>query len=342
MKILVVRFSAAGDIVLTSLFLRSLRARFPDADIHVLTKSEFLPLVAASPRIDRAIGLESSMGIGGLLRLRRTLIAANNGPYDILFDLHNSLRSRLLRSRLFGRRIARAVAVFKKPTLAKWLLVHRKINRLAPIVPIPERYLAVGAPFGLENDGNGLELFIGDTAPPDTGNATGPLIALAPGARHATKQWPPEKFAELGSRLARELAARIVLVGGPQERELCNTIAAGIDAGAINLAGTTTLAQAAALFDLCTVVVANDSALAHVAAARHRPVVAIFGSTVREFGFAPYGAISRVVEMEGLECRPCTAIGREACPRGPFPCLRANQAERLLKPVTELEPGRAP
>jgi heptosyltransferase-2 len=332
--ILVIRFSSAGDIILTSLFLRALRNRFPEAQIHYITKKEFAPLVEHSPYINRIITIERRWGIRALARLKSKLLHENGGDYDIVFDLHNSLRSRYFRAT-----IGRQMVAFQKPTVRKWLLVKRKINRLRPIVPIPERYLAVGEHFGLRNDARGLDLFIGNTFSPVVPLEGRPTIAFAPGARHATKQWLPEYFAELGNRLVHEHDARIILMGAPDERDLCGTIAAGIAGDTVNLAGRTSLTESAAAIDACDAVVTNDSAMAHVAAARKRPVVAIFGSTVQEFGFAPYGTASFVVENKGLYCRPCTTIGRADCPERHFRCMREVTVEMVMSSVERLLSG---
>jgi heptosyltransferase-2 len=334
MRILVLRFSSAGDIILTSLFLRALRGRFPMAEIDFMTKREFAPLVRFSPHVTRTLEIEGSWGVRELARMKARLIGENGGDYDIVFDLHNSLRSRYVRAGL-----GLETAVFRKPTLAKWLLVHRKINRLRPIVPVPERYLAVGKRYGLVNDGRGLELFTGGALSPITRSEGRPTIVLAPGARHATKQWMPESWAALGTLLAREHNARIALFGAPSERDLCGRIASAIEGETINLAGRIDMLEAAAAIDICDVVVANDSALAHVAAARNRPVVAIFGSTVKEFGFAPYGTPSIVVERAGLYCRPCTTIGRATCPEGHFKCMREIGVEDVMEAVVKIAGG---
>lgn len=317
MTILVIRFSSAGDIILTSLFLRVLRKRYPEATIHYLTKEEFAPLVEHSPYIDRVITIARGARLRDLARLKSDLIRTNGDDYDIVFDLHNSIRSRYFR---FG--MGKETGVVRKPTFKKWLLVRFKKNLLQPITTIPELYLAAGTRFGLENDGEGLDLFTGNAFSPIARLEDAPTYALAPGARHETKRWPAEYFVELGQRLVAERNARIVLLGTPEERTLCGIIAARIGPQAINLAGRTTLLEAAAAIDECEAVISNDSAIGHVAAARKRPVVAIFGSTVREFGFAPYGTRSIVVENEGLYCRPCTTIGRESCPEGHFRCMK--------------------
>lgn len=330
MKILVIRFSSAGDIILVTPFLRALRRAFPDAEIHFMTKRMFAPLVEHSPWLNRVVAIEQGWGLRELAAMKSGLLR-ESGEYDILFDLHNSLRSRYIRIGL-----ARQTGVFKKPTAAKWLLVHRKIDRLTPIIPIPLRYLAVGRPFGLVDDGAGAELFLGPTHAPILSVAGRPTIAMAPGARHMTKQWPPEYFIEVARRAISQLGARIVLLGSPEERPLTERIASALDGDVINLAGRTTLLEAAAALDVCDVAITNDSAMAHVAAARKRPVVAIFGSTVQQFGFAPFRTESIVVEVKELYCRPCTSIGRESCPEGHFRCMREIGPERAMAAVMSI------
>lgn len=317
MKTLVIRFSSAGDIILTSLFVRALRKRYPDAEIHYLTKHEFAPLVEHSPYLNRVITLGNDAGMRDLARLKSEMIRENGGDYDVVFDLHNSLRSRYARAGL-----GKELAIFHKPTFKKWLLVKRKINRLRPVVPIPERYLKVGARHNLTNDGEGLDLFIGNTLSPIAPQPGRLTIALAPGAKHATKRWLADNFAALGTMLSGDYGARIVLLGSAAEQDLCAGIDRSIGGESVNLAGRTTLLETAAVMDSCDLVVANDSALTHIAAARKRPVITIFGSTVQEFGFAPYGTRCTIIEHTGLYCRPCTTIGRDACPEGHFRCMR--------------------
>lgn len=327
MKTLVIRFSSAGDIILTSLFLRALRKRFPDGNITFLTKRSFAPLVEHSPHVNGVRTIDDNTTLGQALELRRTLLAEN---YDIVFDLHNSLRSRIVRFALGKTR-----AVFKKPSFRKWLLVRFNINLLRPTLPIPERYLAVGAPYGLQNDGEGLDFFIGEENAPLPDELPGPLIALAPGARHFTKRWPADRFAALGSELLRRYGGTIVLLGGPDEVEACRTVEEMLQGNVLNLAGHTTIPQAAAVIDRCALVVCNDSALAHVAAARNVPAVVIFGSTVQEFGFAPYSDKAVVVQNEGLACRPCTTIGRAECPKGHFNCMNGIAPAEILRQIAD-------
>lgn len=347
MNILVIRFSSAGDVVLTSLFLRVLRKRFPDAVIHYLTKQEFAPLIDQSPHLNKVIAIGKNDGRHELGLLKDTLLQGLGGRYDVVYDLHNSLRSRWFRSQIGDR-----VEVIKKPSLRKRLLVWFKWNLFHPIIPIPELYLEVEKSDKLTNDGEGLELFTGTTLSPIPALSNRLTIAISPGSRHRTKQWPPERFIELGRMLREHYQARIVLFGSPDEQQLCQTIADGIVAGItdettlgdtdpsttlLNFAGKTSWLQTAAALDNCDVVVTNDSAMAHIASARKRPVVALFGSTVQEFGFAPYGTRSIVIEVAELPCRPCTTIGRDRCPKGHFRCMIDIEVRRVMEGIEKVK-----
>ncbi|HEX9006298.1 MAG TPA: glycosyltransferase family 9 protein, partial [Bacteroidota bacterium] len=150
-------------------------------------------------------------------------------------------------------------------------------------------------------------------------------IGLCPSARHFTKIWPATRFAEAGAALAARRRAPVVLFGAPDEADRCREIGAEITRRtglpAVVAAGRASLLETAALMDRCAVVVTNDTGLMHLASARRRPVVAVFGSTTRQLGFFPQGSNSRVVEHGSLGCRPCTHIGRKRCPLRHFRCM---------------------
>lgn len=332
MKVLVIRLSSVGDIILTSLAVRALRNAFPEAALDVLVKESFAPLYTFSPHVDTVRTIPDNAGLNDAAEVRRSLMRIE---YDIVVDLHNSLRSRLIRFGLGSKRY-----VFGKPTLRKRLLVATKINLLRPIRPIPLRYLDACRPLNLTDDGKGLELFSKEpSVRVDTMRVSHhPIVALATGARHATKRWPPERFAELGRRIVDKLGGSIVLLGSPEESELCGEIERAIDRpGSVrNVAGAGSILDAADIISQCDLVVANDSALAHVAAARKKPAVSIFGSTVEEFGFVPFGTAVRVVQVDGLSCRPCTSIGRDDCPLGHFKCMRLIAVDDVMSAVESL------
>ena len=325
-KILVIRFSSIGDILLATPLLRVLREKFPDAQIDFLIKSEFAELVKYNPHLSSVIQFSSDAG-NELSRINKQIRAAR---YDVLLDLHNSLRTRWLRS--FSR--ARKVRVVDKRVVRRFLLVKRKKNYYGNAVHVVDRYVETAAPLGVHNDGMGLEVHVPEDLRAVTRaklarhnlDASATVIGIVPGARHFTKRWPQERFVEFGVKAARTSPAKFLLFGGKAEADYCADVSQLINAAcgsnaAVSLAGQLSLLETAVAFDACGLVVTNDTGLMHLAAARKRKIVAIFGSTVKEFGFTPYGTENIVVENSVLSCRPCSHIGLAACPEGHFRCM---------------------
>jgi heptosyltransferase-2 len=209
------------------------------------------------------------------------------------------------------------VVKFRKKNIYKFLLVHFKINKLKDAPPIPVRYAQ--AINGLKLDDEGLEFYT-DRQPNPKLNKNTNYIGLCPGSKHFTKRWPKEYFLDLGKRFG-EAGYTVLLFGGNEDENLCEEISGNLNP-AINLCGNDDVLQTAADMKMCKVVYTNDSGLMHLAAALKVPVMAFFGSTVKEFGFSPYNAKSFVLEIEGLSCRPCTHIGRKSCPKKHFKCMK--------------------
>jgi heptosyltransferase-2 len=161
------------------------------------------------------------------------------------------------------------------------------------------------------------------------------MVALAPGSVWATKRWLAERFASLASRITQELDAEAILVGGPQDTALCDRIASRTKGRALNCAGHLTLRQSAELISRCDVLVTNDSAPMHLAVAVGTPVLAVFGPTVPEFGFRPFGE-GHVVVQKDLTCRPCRIHGGPKCPIGTHECMRAIQLEEVYEQVESM------
>jgi len=340
---LIIRFSSVGDIILTSPLIRTLRARFPQSRIDFLVKEEYADLVRHNPHLSQTLMFPAGGTSADLRRFRKTIQATR---YDLILDMHDSIRSRVL---CCG---PTPVLRYRKRRLARFALIHGKMDLYdwsggAP--PVASRYLEPVRPFGVEDDGRGIEIFIPDEAHGvaermlDSAGVphASRLLGLCPSARHATKMWLPERFASAAATLARTTTLPVVLFGSAGERERCASIAAQIrtlapDIQVCNCAGAFSLLETAAAMDRCAVVVTNDTGLMHLASARKRPVVALFGPTVRQFGFFPEGTESRVVEHPALSCRPCTAIGRSTCPRGHFRCMKDIHETNVVAAVHEL------
>ncbi len=331
-KILIIRFSSIGDIVLTSPVARFLREQFPDAQIDFLTKKKYSELLRWNDTLSNVILFDEE--VDDLKALRGRI---RETRYDLIIDLHNSLRSIYLRTFVGAGR----VKVFRKHALKRWLLVRFKRNLYTRVRSVAERYADTVRKFG-EPDVRVDFPLPAEVVHTVTGlvhsgkfSAKDRLVGIAPSAMHFTKRWPLERFVKLGIALATAERVKIVLFGSQEEAEYCSDLAHLINSGvsshcAESLAGRLSLSESAAAAGLCAIFVSNDTGLMHLAAARGVPVVAVFGSSVREFGFFPQGEKSVVVENIGLECRPCSHIGRSECPKEHFRCMNDITVDAVL------------
>jgi ADP-heptose:LPS heptosyltransferase len=318
--ILVLRFSSLGDVLLIAPAIRALGRRFPEARIDLLVAQEFADAAGLVPGIDRIITFDRRGGFAELLRVRAEI----SRRYAVMVDLQSSLRSAFLR-------------LFALPTLwvkaeryrfRRWLLIHTKRVFYPRVISVPERYLAALDTFGVTDDGRGLEL----RRQLDAGEM--PLerkyVVLCPGAKHATKRWPRERWIELGRNL-RSAGLHVAVIGSADEREELTAVASAIPA-AICLSGLP-IPRVAATLQFADCVISNDSGLMHLAAGLNVPVVALFGPTVEWFGFFPFRAQSVVLQNE-LPCRPCSAFGGQRCPRVHFRCMLETSVEQVANAVT--------
>ncbi len=334
-KILIIRFSSIGDIVLATALLRVARSQFPNAQIDFLTKCEYAALVRSNANINDTYEFDSSSGFAGLRELKKKLRAEQ---YDLVVDIHNNLRSRYVR---MG--IAEKIVTINKHLLARTLLVLFKWNVYRNIVSVSDRYIETLKEYDVHNDGKGLDIYIPDEVRFLITGATAKLklnnyekiIGMCPAAKHGTKRWLQEHFVELGNILAQRWNTKILLFGGSEDVDYCGKIADAMNAAtgktfAENLCGKYSLLETAAVMESCDLVVCNDTGLMHVAAAMKRNLVAIFGSTVKELGFFPVGTKSVVLERNDLSCRPCSHIGRESCPKKHFRCMKDISVENVV------------
>lgn len=342
-KTVVLRLSSIGDIILTSPLLRVFRNSVgKDARVDFVVRKEYAELVQSCHHLSIVHEYDVNTGYKGLQVLAQQL---REEKYDLVIDLHDSIRTKLLRA----SSKAKDVVVMDKRKLERWLLVNLKRNAYADQLTVAERYIETVEKYGIKNDGKGLEIFIPDTTLFDVSGKMAKLrlnqfekvIGICPGSKHFTKRWQKEKFAQVAIRAAQEFHAKILLFGGGDEKEDCefvyNEVSRRVSAHAVaSFAGEFSLLESAAALEFCDVVVTNDSGLMHLAAAKQRKIVAIFGSTVQEFGFAPYGTEATVIENTTLDCRPCTHIGRKECPKGHFKCMLDISAETVYSSLQQM------
>ena len=342
-KTLIIRFSSVGDIVLSTPLIRALRRRFPQSQIDYLVRSEYAELLRGNPHLSMVYTFPAGGTTDDIDRIRQKILTTG---YDLIVDIHGSLRSRIL-----CRGMQNVVRINKR-VVPRFVLIHFKKDfyRLFGGAPgVADRYLETVSPYGVTDDGEGLEVFPGDEEERRTNElfrAQGmqhgtPLIGLCPSARHFTKMWPEALFAETAAALSRRHNVAVVLFGSASEATRSQEIALQIrvhfpGAEILDFTGKLSFLETASMMDRCRLILSNDSGLMHLAAARKRKIVAIFGSTVRQFGFLPPAERSIVLEHYGLECRPCTHIGRAECPRGHFRCMREIPASRAIDAASAL------
>ena len=315
-NILAVRFSSIGDILLTTPLLRAIRHTHPSARITVLTKRAYLPLLSHNPHLDRIIGLAPDRS---LLSLAAEL---RGDEYTDLLDLHDNLRSRALHLLVPGR-----WRTYPKHRLARALLVHAKRNRYRDRRPVAERYFSAARHLQVVPDGKPPDFFVGPEATEEASawlRAAGldlvpSLVAIAPGAAHATKRWPAEHWQRLIERMVRE-GHSVAIVGGPDDAGLAQQLAGSLPDQVASAAGKFGLQATGALLKRCRALVSGDTGVMHMATGVGTPVVALFGPTVEAFGFFPYTRRAGVVEMP-LPCRPCSTQGGPRCPLGHHRCM---------------------
>lgn len=341
-KIILFRLSSIGDIILASPLLRVLRrAAGKDARIDFVVRKEYAELVKYNHHLSLVHEYDPETGFDGLQKLARELYDEH---YELAVDIHDSIRTKFLRT---ACRTKETVVVDKRK-FERWLLINLKRNAYDDNLSVAERYIETLEKYGVKNDGKGLEIFIPDAILFDVSGKMGALklnqfekvIGICPGAKHFTKRWQREKFADVAVRAAKEFHAKIHLFGGADERNDCafvaEEVARRVSSSAVtNFAGEFSLLETAAAMEFCDVVVTNDSGLMHLAAAKQKKIVAIFGSTVKEFGFFPYGTESIVIEKCDLECRPCTHIGRKSCPKQHFQCMAGITVDEVFAAVAK-------
>lgn len=309
-KILIIRFSSLGDIILSFPLINALKKEYPESEIHYLTKSVYKSLLELNPSVSKIIEYSSQP-------LRELKSVVKSEKYDLVLDIHKNFRSILL-TLFSGLNVKR----YKKDTLKKFLLVKFKINLFKKIIPVYHKYISsVGEGFAGKYISYSTSLLNFNKEKKYDFN----YIVIAPSSKHFTKTYPKEKFVELINKLKQ----KVVLVGDESSKdgEICNYIEN--ETGALNLCGKLGYNELANIIYNSEYVITNDSSILHFSESLSKKVKAIFGSTVKEFGFFPQLNESIVFENKNLKCRPCTHIGLPACPLGHFKCMNEIQIEKV-------------
>jgi len=320
-KILIIRFSSIGDIVLTSPVIRCIKKQVPNVQVHYITKKAFQPVLESNPYIDNIYSITEHVS--------EVTEELKKEDYDFIVDLHHNLRSVQVK-----RALNKPSASFPKLNIQKWLKVNFNVDKL-PDLHIVDRYFEAVQSLNVKNDGEGLDYFIPPTDEVDIN--TLPIshrngyIGFVIGAKHFTKQFPLHKIISV----CKEINAPVVLLGGKEDAEKAMQIEKEVGTNIYNACGKYNLDQSASLVKQAKKIITNDTGLMHIAAAFKKDIISLWGNTIPEFGMYPYkaGADSHILEVRGLSCRPCSKIGYKECPKKHFKCMEEISEEEILRHI---------
>ena len=339
MKILVIRFSSIGDIVLTTPVIRCLKNQIDDVEIHVLTKKKFNSLYKTNPYINKVYEYDDS--------LKKNIEGLRLENYDYIVDLQKNKRS---------IRVTRALhkphSSFPKLNFKKFLLTTFKIN-LMPDIHIVDRYFKAVEKLGVTNDYQGLDFFISEkndyplSELPE--NFQKGYHAFVIGGTYKTKILPAVKIIEI----IQKLNEPVILLGGPDDVERAEEILLSVNGQQttdnrlypqlsnsatqqlISLVGKINLEQSASIVKKAKSVLTNDTGLMHIAAAFHKNIVSVWGNTVPELGMYPYLPKEKekchIVECKDVKCRPCSKLGFKECPKRHFKCMMKIDSDTVVE-----------
>ena len=322
-KVLVIRFSSIGDIVLTTPVLRCLKNQFDgEIEIHYLTKNSYKHLIEPNPYVNKVWGIDKTTS-----EIASDLV---NEGFTYIFDLHHNLRSSRVK-----RKLKTLAFSFPKLNIEKWLLVNFKINKL-PEQHIVDRYMETVSSFGIKYDGEGLDYFIPESEHVDIpaldASLSNGYVTFAIGGNYTTKKLPTEKIIEV----CRQIKLPVVLIGGKEDEAESKKIASLVGDKVIDTCGRMSIHQSASIIKQTNHVISHDTGMMHIAAAFNKPIVSIWGNTIPEFGMTPFmkdPSKSKIMQVPDLRCRPCSKLGHSKCPKKHFYCMTLLDSDEIANAV---------
>lgn len=327
-KILIIRFSSIGDIVLASPVLRCVKKQIPGAEVHFLTKLSFKIVTAQNPYVDQFYYYHDNMD--------ELLVKLKEEKYDHVIDLHNNIRSNRIK-----RALKTDTHTIDKLTWEKFLLTQLNID-VMPNRHITQRSLDTVLPLGVKDDGGGLDYFIAkrdevaDTDLP-MGHLAGYFVIVI-GATYFTKKFPVHKHIELCGKIDHP----IILLGGKEDFENGELIASHDRIKIYNACGKFNISESADIIKKAKLVVSNDTGMQYIACALKKPVIALWGGTTPDLDVEPYYGTNFMSHQSkpvyenivlDLRCQPCSRYGLRKCPLEHFNCMEKISVDELAAKI---------
>lgn len=317
LKVLIIRFSSIGDLIYTTPVIRCLKQQVPGVEVHFLTKNQFKFIFDGNPYLDKLHLLKD--------RLADTISELAVEKFDYVIDLHNSLRSTIVKWRLNV-----PYTTFNKMRLRKWLALRFKIDTVPP-THVVDRYLQAVEFLGVKNDQQPIDYFIPEGYSlehllPESHQLQ--YVAFIIGATHFTKRMPNYKVI----RICQKMGLPIVLLGGKDVMQNAAEIAQAVGTMVYDTCGKLSLNESVFLVKEAKAIIGFDTGLTHIAEAFNKKIASIWGSTVPELlGVQPYQVDQSYIAGVTLPCRPCSKFGLEHCPKKHFKCMHNIDEEKIIK-----------
>lgn len=328
MNVIIVQTAFLGDVLLTLPLCVAVKKILPQAHISLVTTPAAADMVRGVASVDSVVVFDKRGKHRTLAQQSQLARSLRSSEKTILLVAHKSWRTAL-----FVREIGADVSIAFRDSPSRWFCTSSV--RTPSGLHAAERYLLLLKPLAdkhtpLPSLDQCVPMTFTAEATSACEDASKPHVVLAPGSVWPTKQWPAEHFRALAQRMVHE-GMRVSVIGDASVADVGN----GLD-GVDNLAGKTSMRKAADIVSQATILVANDSAPVHLASLQNVPVIAIFGPTIPEFGFGPFGTHAVVVQRQNMQCRPCSDHGTVACPLGTHECMKSITVDMVYDQIQQL------
>ncbi len=322
-KVLIIRFSSIGDIVLCSPVIRCVKQQIPGVEVHFLTRLSFKAITEANPYIDKFFYFEH--------HLDKLISQLEEEKYDYIIDLHKNFRTNKIKLAL------QCVALtYKKESVAKFFLTKFHINFMSGR-HITDRSLDTVAPLGIKNDGKGLDYFLPSNINVSLDDLPAQhrfgYIAIVIGASYNTKKLPVVRL----QKLCELIEFPIVLIGGREDTKEATAIVKTDPYKIYDACGKFSLHESAWLVKQSKLVISHDTGLQYVASAFNKKILSIWGGTSPKLDVEPYFPSNNPTPFHqnfvvpGLNCQPCSNYGSNRCPKGHFKCMKKQDLKEIAE-----------
>lgn len=327
MKILIIQTAFLGDVILTIPLIRSLKKNLPESLIHILLRPEGKDVYVHDPDIERIIVYDKKASQKGIFNLVRIINSIRENKYDLIISPHRSARSSVIS---YFSKSTKRIGFDKNALSFLYNIkvnydtnlheVGRNLSLLKPLFPAGEKNV-----LNIYNSGDDKENAFSLISKHFSENDK--IVGIAPGSEWNTKRWLPENFNEIINLCSKD-DIKVILFGSEKDTGICNKINSGNNV--LNVCGKVSINEASELMKFCKVLLCNDTGAMHIAAASGVKIVVIYGPTVPEFGFYPYGVEHKILQKD-LYCRPCHIHGGKKCMEKHFRCMKEIKPEMVFK-----------